>query len=85
MGMRDFGRIGAVGCGLTGSGTDVGEAAGASGPSIYKRFPSKSDLLVAAVVRGGEQRGPVPHRRSRTPPARARARTGCSGRASNSP
>ncbi|MBA0052395.1 TetR/AcrR family transcriptional regulator [Streptomyces sp. AJS327] len=35
---------------------DIGEAAGASGPSIYKHFPSKTDLLVAAVVRGGEQR-----------------------------
>lgn len=35
---------------------DIGEAAGASGPSIYKHFPSKADLLVAAVVRGGEQR-----------------------------
>lgn len=35
---------------------DIGEAAGASGPSIYKHFPSKTDLLVAAVLRGGEQR-----------------------------
>ncbi|WP_329204740.1 TetR/AcrR family transcriptional regulator [Streptomyces sp. NBC_00683] len=35
---------------------DIGEAAGASGPSIYKHFPTKSDLLVAAVLRGGEQR-----------------------------
>ncbi|MFI1018773.1 TetR/AcrR family transcriptional regulator [Streptomyces sp. NPDC020965] len=35
---------------------DIGEAAGASGPSIYKHFPTKTDLLVAAVVRGGEQR-----------------------------
>ncbi|MFG2613958.1 TetR/AcrR family transcriptional regulator [Streptomyces anulatus] len=35
---------------------DIGEAAGASGPSIYKHFPTKTDLLVAAVMRGGEQR-----------------------------
>ncbi|WP_329113757.1 TetR/AcrR family transcriptional regulator [Streptomyces sp. NBC_01465] len=35
---------------------DIGEAAGATGPSIYKHFPTKTDLLVAAVVRGGEQR-----------------------------
>ncbi|MFG2563111.1 TetR/AcrR family transcriptional regulator [Streptomyces sp. NPDC048496] len=56
MSMREFGRIGVVGRDLTGSGTDMGEAVGASGPSIHKSFPSKSDLLVAAVVRGGEQR-----------------------------
>lgn len=35
---------------------DIGEAAGATGPSIYKHFPTKTDLLVAAVRRGGEQR-----------------------------
>jgi AcrR family transcriptional regulator len=35
---------------------DIGEAAGVSGPSIYKHFPSKTDLLVAAVARGGERR-----------------------------
>ncbi|MGW8887468.1 TetR/AcrR family transcriptional regulator [Streptomyces sp. NPDC055749] len=35
---------------------DIGEAAGASGPSIYKHFPTKTDLLVAGVMRGGEQR-----------------------------
>ncbi|MGW8762922.1 TetR/AcrR family transcriptional regulator [Streptomyces sp. NPDC055815] len=35
---------------------DIGEAIGTSGPSIYKHFPTKSDLLVAAVSRGGEQR-----------------------------
>ncbi|MER5437086.1 TetR/AcrR family transcriptional regulator [Streptomyces sp. NPDC002790] len=35
---------------------DIGEAAGATGPSIYKHFPTKTDLLVAAVLRGGEQR-----------------------------
>ncbi|NGO74202.1 TetR/AcrR family transcriptional regulator [Streptomyces sp. YC504] len=35
---------------------DIGEATGTTGPSIYKHFPTKTDLLVAAVVRGGEQR-----------------------------
>ncbi|MER6912712.1 TetR/AcrR family transcriptional regulator [Streptomyces sp. NPDC000594] len=35
---------------------DIGEAAGATGPSIYKHFPTKTDLLVAAVIRGGEER-----------------------------
>ncbi|MFE5022653.1 TetR/AcrR family transcriptional regulator [Streptomyces sp. NPDC056656] len=35
---------------------DIGEAAGVTGPSIYKHFPTKTDLLVAAVMRGGEQR-----------------------------
>lgn len=35
---------------------DIGEAAGASGPSIYKHFPTKTDLLVAGVARGGEHR-----------------------------
>ncbi|MFJ3698052.1 TetR/AcrR family transcriptional regulator [Streptomyces sp. NPDC090052] len=35
---------------------DIGEAVGSTGPSIYKHFPSKTDLLVAAVVRGGERR-----------------------------
>ncbi|WP_328867138.1 TetR/AcrR family transcriptional regulator [Streptomyces sp. NBC_00304] len=35
---------------------DIGEAAGATGPSIYKHFPTKTDLLIAAVVRAGEQR-----------------------------
>lgn len=35
---------------------DIGDAAGATGPSIYKHFSTKTDLLVAAVVRGGEQR-----------------------------
>ncbi|MEU5397856.1 TetR/AcrR family transcriptional regulator [Streptomyces sp. NPDC005963] len=48
---------------------DIGEAAGATGPSIYKHFPSKTDLLVAAVLRGGEQR------RSGTESALARAGT----------
>ncbi|MGW5678411.1 TetR/AcrR family transcriptional regulator [Streptomyces sp. NPDC003860] len=35
---------------------DIGEAAGASGPSIYKHFPTKTDLLVAGILRGGEAR-----------------------------
>ncbi|MEU5974839.1 TetR family transcriptional regulator [Streptomyces sp. NPDC047315] len=35
---------------------DIGEAAGASGPSIYKHFPTKTDLLVAGILRGGEGR-----------------------------
>ncbi|MEU0990355.1 TetR/AcrR family transcriptional regulator [Streptomyces sp. NPDC005953] len=48
---------------------DIGEATGATGPSIYKHFPSKTDLLVAAVLRGGEQR------RSATERALARAGT----------
>jgi AcrR family transcriptional regulator len=35
---------------------EIGKAAGVSGPSIYKHFPAKTDLLVAAVARGGERR-----------------------------
>ena len=35
---------------------DIGQAAGVSGPSIYRHFPSKTDLLVAAVARGSERR-----------------------------
>jgi AcrR family transcriptional regulator len=35
---------------------EIGEAAGVSGPSIYKHFPSKTHLLVAAVARGSERR-----------------------------
>ncbi|MEV6697462.1 TetR/AcrR family transcriptional regulator [Streptomyces sp. NPDC051453] len=35
---------------------DIGEEAGVSGPSIYKHFPSKTDILVAAVTRAGERR-----------------------------
>ncbi|WP_405784639.1 TetR/AcrR family transcriptional regulator [Streptomyces sp. NBC_01378] len=38
------------------SSDDIGQAAGATGPSISKHFPGKTDLLVAAVTRGGEQR-----------------------------
>ncbi|MFD4829365.1 TetR/AcrR family transcriptional regulator [Streptomyces uncialis] len=48
---------------------DIGAAIGATGPSIYNHFPSKTDLLVAAVVRGGEQR------RAGTERALARAST----------
>lgn len=48
---------------------DIGEATGTTGPSIYKHFPSKTDLLVAAVLRGGEQR------RSATERALTRAST----------
>jgi AcrR family transcriptional regulator len=35
---------------------DIGAAADATGPSLYKHYPSKTDLLVAAVLRAGEQR-----------------------------
>lgn len=48
---------------------DIGQAVGASGPSIYKHFPSKTELLIAAVARGGEQR------RAGTAAALARATT----------
>lgn len=34
----------------------IGEQIGTSGPNIYKYFPSKTDLLLAAVVRAGESR-----------------------------
>jgi AcrR family transcriptional regulator len=46
---------------------EIGEAAGVSGPGIYKHFPSKTDLLVAAIARGGERR------QARTASALARA------------
>ncbi|MFJ8229863.1 TetR/AcrR family transcriptional regulator [Streptomyces sp. NPDC094448] len=46
---------------------DIGEAAGASGPSIYKHFPTKTDLLIAGVLRGGEQRRAGTERALRTP------------------
>lgn len=35
---------------------DIGAAVGTSGPSVYKHFPAKSDLLAAAVTRAGERR-----------------------------
>jgi AcrR family transcriptional regulator len=35
---------------------DIGEAAGTSGPNIYKHFTTKLDLLEAAVLRAGERR-----------------------------
>jgi AcrR family transcriptional regulator len=35
---------------------DIGAAVGTSGPSVYKHFPAKTDLLVAAVTRAGERR-----------------------------
>jgi AcrR family transcriptional regulator len=34
--------------------TDIGTAAGMAGPSVYTHFPSKTDLLVAALQRGNE-------------------------------
>jgi AcrR family transcriptional regulator len=34
---------------------EIGAAAGIAGPSIYKHYPAKSDLLVAALSRGYEQ------------------------------
>ncbi len=41
------------------SNVDIGLAAGLSGPSIYKHFESKTDLLVAAVVRASERRNAI--------------------------
>jgi AcrR family transcriptional regulator len=38
---------------------EIGEAAGMTGPNIYKHFPAKTDLLVAAVHRGGDRRNAV--------------------------
>jgi AcrR family transcriptional regulator len=35
--------------------TDIGAAVGISGPSIYKHYPAKTDLLVAALVRGHDR------------------------------
>lgn len=35
---------------------DIGAAAGTSGPNVYKHFASKSEVLVAAIIRGGERR-----------------------------
>ena len=34
---------------------DIGAAVGITGPSVYKHYPAKSDLLVAALVRGYER------------------------------
>ncbi|HEU5266813.1 MAG TPA: TetR/AcrR family transcriptional regulator [Jatrophihabitans sp.] len=34
---------------------DIGAAVGIAGPSIYKHFPAKSDILVAAMRRGYER------------------------------
>ncbi|MFE3189417.1 TetR/AcrR family transcriptional regulator [Nocardia sp. NPDC059240] len=33
---------------------DIGAAAGIAGPSVYNHFPAKSDILVAAMLRGDE-------------------------------
>ena len=33
---------------------DIGEAVGISGPSVYNHFAAKSDILVAAMLRGDE-------------------------------
>lgn len=35
---------------------DIGEAVGTTGPNLYKHFPSKTDLLMAGIRRGGEHR-----------------------------
>lgn len=35
--------------------SDIGSAVGIAGPSIYKHFPSKGDILVAVMIRGGER------------------------------
>lgn len=35
---------------------DIGHAAGVTGPSLYKHFSGKTDILLAAVARGCEQR-----------------------------
>lgn len=34
--------------------SDIGTVAGIAGPSVYNHFPSKTDLLVAALQRGNE-------------------------------
>jgi AcrR family transcriptional regulator len=44
--------------GYHGTGTnDIGAAAGLTGPSIYRHFASKDDLLVAAVLEGARRLG----------------------------
>ena len=35
--------------------TELGAAVGITGPSIYKHYPAKADLLVAALVRGHDR------------------------------
>ena len=35
--------------------SDIGTAVGIAGPSIYKHFPSKGDILVAVMIRGNER------------------------------
>jgi AcrR family transcriptional regulator len=42
--------------GYHGAGTnEIGAAAGMTGPSIYRHFATKDDLLVAAVLEGADQ------------------------------
>lgn len=48
--IRMFSERGYAGVGIE----DVGAAVGIAGPSIYNHFASKSELLVAAMVRGAE-------------------------------
>jgi AcrR family transcriptional regulator len=44
--------------GYHGAGTnEIGAAAGMTGPSIYRHFATKDDLLVAAVLEGARQLG----------------------------
>jgi AcrR family transcriptional regulator len=44
--------------GYHGAGTnEIGAAAGMTGPSIYRHFATKDDLLVAAVLEGADQLG----------------------------
>ncbi len=47
---RLFDRYGYASVGLT----DIGTAAGIARPSIYNHFPSKTDILVAALSRANE-------------------------------
>jgi len=35
--------------------SDIGAAVGIAGPSIYKHFPSKGDILKAVMIRGSDQ------------------------------
>jgi AcrR family transcriptional regulator len=44
--------------GYHGAGTnEIGAAAGLTGPSIYRHFATKDDMLVAAVLEGAEKLG----------------------------